>query len=175
MRAPAGVILFCFAASAPLLAQDETSPPIEQRRSWWSRLNPFHGEKLPEYSDARLRGLVLTLQLAPQPVKLSEVRQLEVHLTVTNRSKRAISLDFPNEERVEIFLRNSAELVLTKFSDNHSYDDVPGTVLINPGEHVNYDATIATRELTPNKVFIAEVYFPQYPELRVRQKFMTSP
>jgi len=34
---------------------------------------------------------------------------------------------------------------------------------------------IATRDLTPNKVFIAEVFFPQYPELRIRQKFLTAP
>ena len=35
--------------------------------------------------------------------------------------------------------------------------------------------SIATRELTTNKVFIAEVFFPKYPELRVRQKFLTAP
>ena len=50
-----------------------------------------------------------------------------------------------------------------------------GTVLINPGEHIYYPETIATRELTPNKVFIVEVFFPQYPELRIRQKFLTAP
>ena len=48
-------------------------------------------------------------------------------------------------------------------------------MLINPQEHIDYADTIATRELTPNKVFIAEVFFPKYPELRVRQKFLTAP
>ena len=33
----------------------------------------------------------------------------------------------------------------------------------------------ATRELTRDKVFVAEVFFPEYPELRGRQKFLTAP
>lgn len=175
MRAAAGVLLFFFASGAPLLAQEDGATPTEQKRSWWSRLNPFHSERLPQYNDARLRGLVLDLHLSPQPIKLSEVRQLEVRLTLMNKARHGINLEFPNEERIEIFLRNSAEVVLTKYSENHSYDNVPGTVLINPGEHIDYNATIATRELTPNKVFICEVYFPQFPELRIRQKFLTAP
>jgi hypothetical protein len=47
--------------------------------------------------------------------------------------------------------------------------------LINPQERIEYNETIATRDLTPNKVFIAEVFFPQYPELRIRQKFLAVP
>jgi hypothetical protein len=48
-------------------------------------------------------------------------------------------------------------------------------VFINPQEHIEYAETIATRELTANRVYIAEVHFPKYPELRVRQKFLTAP
>ncbi len=176
MKAAAGMIFLVLASAAPLVAQaPPDASPAQERRGWLSRLNPFHSEKLPEYNDPKLRGLLLELQLSPQPIKLSEVRQLEVHLRVTNKSKRQIILDFPNEERIEIFLRNSAEIVLTKWSDNHAFADTPGTLFINPQEHVDYSETIATRDLTPNKVFICEVFFPQYPDLRVRQKFMTAP
>ncbi len=129
----------------------------------------------PNYKDARLRGLVLDLKLSPQPVKLSEVRQLEVKITLTNVSKRAVALDFPTEQRIEILLKNSSDAVLTTWSDNHAFEAKAGSVLINPGERIYYPETIATRELTPNKVFIVEVFFPQYPELRIRQKFLTAP
>jgi hypothetical protein len=106
---------------------------------------------------------------------LSEIRQLQVNLALKNVSKRAVVLDFPSDQRFEICLRNSTEAILTIWSDNHAFEDKPATVLINPLEHIDYPATIATRDLSPNKVFIAEAYFPQYPELRVRQKFMTAP
>jgi len=160
------------AIAQEVLPLPTTSP---QRRTWLSRLNPFDRERLPEYKDARLRGLVLSLELSPQPIKLSEVRQMDVTVTLTNKSKRPVTLEFPDSQRIEIYLRNSAEEILATWSDNHAFTEVVGSVLINPQERIDYADTIATRELTPNKVFIAEVFFPHYPELRIRQKFLTAP
>jgi hypothetical protein len=164
-----------FALTARLSAQEPGTSP--EKRSWFSRmLHPFSSSNpAPNYKDPRLRGLVLELQLSPEPVKLSEVRQLQVNLSLKNVGKRAVVLDFPSEQRFEIYLRNSTEAILTIWSDNHAFEDKPGTVLINPSEHIDYPATIATRDLSPNKVFICEVFVPQYPELRIRQKFMTAP
>jgi hypothetical protein len=86
-----------------------------------------------------------------------------------------VTLDFPLNQRIEIYLTNSEGNILTKWSDNHAIAEKPATILINPQERIEYNETIATRDLTPNKVFIAEVFFPQYPELRVRQKFLAVP
>jgi hypothetical protein len=184
-------IVLAFALVAPLLAQEpapaptieptpvEPVPTLEstpQKRGWMSRiLNPFSSGRGRKYKDPKLRGLVLDLQVSPQTIKLTEVRQLEIKLTVTNKSKRAVELTFPTDQRIEIYLMNSAEVVLTKWSDNHAITEKPGIVLINPQEHIEYVQTIATRDLTPNKVFIVDVFFPRYPELRIRQKFLTAP
>ena len=140
-------------------------------------LHPFSGgaPAPQQFHDPKLRGLVLNLQVTPQTVKLSEVRQLQIKLTVTNKGKHAVALDFPNDQRIDIFLMNSAEAVLTKWSETHAIKDKPGTLLINPQEQVEYNETISTRELTPDKVYIAEAFFPKYPELRARQKFLTAP
>jgi hypothetical protein len=99
---------------------------------------------------------------------------MEVKAILVNRGKRAIELNFPTDQRIEIYLRNSAEQILTKWSENHAITEKTETVLINPDEHLEYTQTIATRELTPEKVFIVEVFFPNYPELRIRQKFITE-
>jgi hypothetical protein len=167
--------LVTFAVTTRMSAQEPAA--TAEKRSWFNRfLHPFQSSNpAPNYKDARLRGLVLELNVSPEPVKLSEIRQLQVNLALKNVSKRALVLDFPSEQRFEIYLRNSTEAILTIWSDNHAFEDKPATVLINPLEHIDYPATIATRDLSPNKVFIAEAYFPQYPELRVRQKFMTAP
>ena len=162
-------LVFAFlslAVAGHLLGQE---PTPEKRGGWFTRmLHPFQSNPAPSYKDTRLRGLVLEL-------KLSEVRQLQVNLTLTNVSKRAVVLDFPTEQRIEIHLRNSSDAILTTWTDNHAFADKAGTVLINPLEHINYPETIATRDLTANKVFIVEVFLPQYPELRIRQKFLTAP
>jgi Intracellular proteinase inhibitor len=139
-------------------------------------MHPFSSSSAPpQYKDPRLRGLSLSVQVSPQTVKLSEIRQLAIKVGLSNESKRGIELDFPTDQRIEIYLRNAAEVVLTKWSDNHAINDTPGVVLINPKEHIEYNETIATRELSPDKVYIAEVFFPRYPDLRARQKFLTAP
>jgi hypothetical protein len=169
-------LLLLLAVTVPAFSQATEQSLRPEKRSWVNRLlHPFHTEKLPEYKDANLRGLTAELQLSPQPIKLSEVRQMDVRVTLSNRSKRPITLDFPTEQRFEINLRTSGGKILTIWSDNHAFAEEPGVVLINPGEHIEYAETIATRELTPNKVFIAEVVFEKYPELHIRQKFLTAP
>ena len=164
------------ATSTSSSAEPPLAPPA--KRGWVGRiLHPFSGNASApvQFRDPKLRGLVLDLQVSPQTVKLSEVRQLEIKLIVTNRGKRTVTLDFPNDQRIDIYLMNSADVVLTKWSDNHAIKEKSGTLLINPQEHVEYNETISTRELTPDKVFIAEVFFPKYPEVRARQKFLTAP
>jgi hypothetical protein len=170
------LVLLVLASSAGAFAQQIEASPTPEKRSWISRLNPFsRSEKLPEYKDPALRGLVVTLELSPQPIKLSETRQMDVKVRITNKAKKPVTLEFPNGQRFEVLLRNSAEQILTTWSDNHAFIEVPGTVFINPQEHIEYAETIATRELTANRVYVAEVFFPKYPELRVRQKFLTAP
>jgi Intracellular proteinase inhibitor len=176
MNRRAAFLLFAIALAVEAAAQEATPTSTLKKRSWFGRiLHPFSSSSLPEYNDPRLRGLTLDLLVTPQIVKLSEVRQLQIKLIVTNLGKRAVTLDFPTDQRIEIYLRNSAETILTKWTDNHAVSEKPGTILINPQEHVEYNETIATRDLVPNKVSIVEVFFPQYPELNIRQKFMTAP
>ena len=170
------LVLIAFVA-AGIFGQDVTpTPATPRKRSWLSRiLHPFSPNVVPQYKDPRLRGLALDLQITPQTVKLSEVRQLSVKVTLANLSKRPVGLDFPTSQRIEIYLMNSAGDVLTKWSENHAFVEKPATLLINPSERIEYNETISTRELTPNKVFIAEIFFPQYLELRIRQKFLAVP
>ena len=167
-----------FFVAGSIFAQDVLPTPTPaRRRGWLGRLlHPFSPDSLPQYKDARLRGLTVDLQIAPQTIKLSEVRQLGIKLTLANISKqRPVTLDFPTNQRIEIYLTNSEGNILTKWSDNHAITEKAVTILINPQERIEYNESIATRDLTPNKVFIAEVFFPQYPELRARQKFLAVP
>ena len=106
MLPPLALALLGFVFTSTLLAEDQAPQPTPVKRgSWFSRiLHPFSSSPAPSFKDSRLRGLVLELKLSPQPVKLSEVRQMEVKVTLSNSSKRAIQLDFPTEQRIEIYL-----------------------------------------------------------------------
>ena len=169
-------------AAVPSVSQPEPAAPAPSpgQRSMLSRvLHPFSfggkSDAPPKYKDPKLRGLTLTMQISPETVKLSEVRQLDIKAILTNKGKKDVELSFGTDQRIEIYLMNTGDVVLTKWSDNHAVAEKPGTVLMNPQEHIEYNEKISTRELTRDKVYVAEVFFPQYPELRVRQKFLTAP
>src|SRR5438876_632152 len=169
------LLLVLFMAGG-IFGQDAAPTATPRRRGWLGRiLHPFSPEVVPQYKNPKLRGLALDLQITPQTVKLSEVRQLGIKVTLANLSKRPVALDFPTNQRIEIYLINSAGDILTKWSDNHAIAEKPATILVNPQERIEYSETISTRELTPKKVFIADVFFPQYSELRIRQKFLPVP
>src|SRR5262249_17485711 len=144
------LVLIVFVTEA-MFGQDVTPGATPARkRGWMSRiLHPFSPNMVPQYKDARLRGLALDLQITPQTVKLSEVRQLGVKVTLANLSKKPVTLDCPTTQRIEIYLTDSAGNVLTKWSENHAIADKPATILINPAERIEYNETISTRELAP--------------------------
>ena len=165
-----------FVLAALIFLAAATAAPAQEKRSWLGRvLHPFgSAEKIPQYKNPRLRGLVLAVELPQEPVRLSEVRQLPVRVTLTNRSDRAVELNFPNEQRIEILLHDAAGRVVNRWSDNRAFAETVGTILINPSEHIEYSETIATRDLTPGKVFTVEVTLPAYPELDVRRKSIAA-
>lgn len=167
------LLILLFAVSS---AAAQTATPAEH--GFLNRmLHPFGPAKTktPKYQDQRLRGLLLQVQVPTEPVRLSEVRQLRVHVALTNLSGNPISLDFPTSQRIDIHLLNPTGEVLTRWSENHAFTEEIGNLLVNPGEQIVYNETIATRELQPGRVYSVEVFFPKYSELRARQKFMTAP
>src|SRR5437899_5047248 len=163
------LLLVLTVVAGAMFGQDVTPTPTPGRkRGWLSRiLHPFSPNVVPQYKDPRLRGLALDLQITPQTVKLSEVRQLSVKVTLANLSKRPVTLDFPTSQRIEIYLMDSAGGILTKWSENHAIAEKPATILINPSERIEYHETISTRELTPNTVFVAEGLFHEFTELHM--------
>src|SRR4030095_5409792 len=161
--------------AVPNATAQTPSPP---ELSFFNRmLHPFGPakKKMPKYQDARLRGLLLQVQVPTEPIRLSVVRQLRVQTRWSTLGGVAVSLDFPTSQRIDMQLLNPAGEVLTRWSENRAFTEEIGNLTINPREDIVYNETIATRELQPGRVYSVEVFFPKYPELRSRQKFMTAP
>src|SRR5260370_9840448 len=90
------LLVLLFAVIGHCLAQETAPTATPRRRSWLGRmLHPFSSEPIPQYKDPRLRGLAVDLEITPQTVKTSEVRQLGIQRTLTNQSKRPATLEFP--------------------------------------------------------------------------------
>ena len=173
MKSILGIMITLFAVSNA--TAQAPSPP---ERGFFNRmLHPFGSakKKAPKYQDPRLGGLLLEVQVPAESIRLSEVRQLRVQSILRNIGTSPVSIDFPTSQRIDIHLLGSAGEVLTRWSENRAFTEEIGNLTINPREEVVYNETIATRELQPGRVYSVEVFFPKYPELRARQKFMTAP
>ncbi|MGH7937486.1 MAG: BsuPI-related putative proteinase inhibitor, partial [Bryobacteraceae bacterium] len=159
------LILLLIASRVP--AQEGTAP----KHGFLGRLlHPFSTSgKIPEYRNPKLRGLLLSVELPSEPVKLAEMRQLPVTVRLTNLGDRAVELNFPTEQRIEILLRDAGGRVVTRWSDNRAFESTPASILVNPNEHLEYPETIATRDLVPGKVFTVEAVVPAYPELDAKR------
>lgn len=129
--------------------------------------SPFQ-KSAPKDSTARTdwQSLTMTMQMDPAVVKLPETRVLEVTVAVVNKSKKAVQMDFPTSQRIEVLVKNETGRILSRWSDDQRLDKEPGFILVNPGERLEYAARISTREMTVGSSFQVEAFFPGYARLR---------
>jgi hypothetical protein len=164
------LLLACF---HPLLADEETAPAPTPTPGFFHRIiNVFHKDKAAEERAQKEKKLDLTLDFSPQPVKLSEGKEIQVTLVLTNRTGRFAQFTFPTTQRIEVLLRNHAGKLVTQWSEEQSFTNDPGYVTINPGEHVQYTVNISGRDLVPGQTYTIEGFFPNYENLRVTRDFV---
>ena len=145
-------------------------------------LLPFTGPQPEEGQEAqkgavstRKGNLVFKMELSPLPVKLSDVRQISVKISLENVSKRFVQLQFPTSQRIEILVRDDKGKLVTQWSEDRAYEQIPGYVGINRGERVEYATTISTRDLQPGKAYTVLAFLPHYEELRGEQAIVPEP
>ncbi len=110
----------------------------------------------------------LSMSVDPQPVKLSESRTLKVTLHVFNHEKKLVQLEFPTTQRIEVLVKDKVGKLVEQWSEDRTFANDPGMVSINPGEHLEYSATISTRDLVAGQTYTVEALFPNYESLRLQ-------
>jgi hypothetical protein len=123
-------------------------------------------KKLPDiHGDIELK-----LSVDPADIQLSTTRQVQATVGVYNRSSKSfIDLSFPTTQRVEVLVKDSAGKVVNTWSEDQQFTSDPATITINPGERLEYTASVATREMSPGQPYVVEVSFPSYPDLTIQQ------
>jgi hypothetical protein len=104
------------------------------------------------------------LTVDPKTFALDERRELTVTFAVENKTNKLVKLDFPTSQRIEILVRDSNGKVIEKWSDDRAFQDVSGVVMINPGERVEYEEKIATRDMQPGRTYTVEASMANNPE-----------
>ncbi|MEI8340996.1 MAG: BsuPI-related putative proteinase inhibitor [Verrucomicrobiota bacterium] len=149
---------------------DETQP--EQKPGLMRRMaDALH---LPNSSEnkagaVQTKNLILNMELSPLPLKLSETRQLKAVISLTNKSRKIVSLDFPTTQRFEIVVRDKSGKQVFQWSEDQAFATEQTIITINPRERIEYDATVATRDLSAGNEYVVEGSFPKYKELKIQK------
>ena len=120
----------------------------------------------PGVSGKRTRNLALKMQLSPMPVKLAEARQLEVRIRLENISRKFVQLQFPTTQRIEIMVKDETGKGIVKWSEDRLFENVTSYVGINPGERVDYTATVPTRDMQAGRKYTVTGFFPSFNDLK---------
>lgn len=112
----------------------------------------------------------IDLGIIPSAIKLSQDREIRVTVSLYNRSKKYVDLNFPTSQRIEILVRDALGKVVNTWSEDQSFTNDPAAMTVNPGERLEYTALVATREMSAGRPYAIEASFPSYPELKVRQQ-----
>lgn len=126
---------------------------------------------------ATSQGLTVEMRTSPNPVKLGEVRQVNVTLVLRNVSKKIVTLKFPTTQILEILFRDpNTGQIISQWSSERSFTSDPRLVVINPGERIEYPEPITTRELKAGRPYTLEAYLVGYDkELRATQAVVPLP
>jgi hypothetical protein len=126
---------------------------------------------------ANAHGLAAEIKASPDPVKLGEVRQIDVTFTLRNTTKEPVDLKFPTSQIIEIVLREQASgKVVSQWSTDQTFQQYSRFLVINPRERVEYDEPITTRELHAGTTYTLEAYVIGYEqELRASRQIVPQP
>ena len=144
----------------------------------WSKITPWKKAAAPGASAVRSdaierqvgnKKLMLSMTVEPQPLKLAETRQMKVTMQVANKSSKLVQLEFPTTQRIEVLVRHASGKLVEQWSEDRSFANEPGMVSINPGERLEYAATLSTRDLAAGESYTVEALFPNYEALRLQR------
>ena len=119
--------------------------------------------------------LAFQMEVQPKEIKLSEARQLKLNIALVNEGRRFTQLHFPTTQRIEILVRDDKDHLVTQWSEDRAYEQTPGYVGINPGERVEYNTTISTRDLQAGRSYKVFAFLPNYENLRAEKEIKPLP
>jgi hypothetical protein len=126
---------------------------------------------------ASAHGLEVEIKTSPDPLKLGEVRQIEVTFTLRNTTKNSVDLRFPTSQIIEIVLREQASgKIVSQWSTDQTFQQNTRFLAINSHERVEYDEPITTRELHAGTTYSLEAWVIGYEhELRAARQIVPQP
>ena len=85
---------------------------------------------------------------------LKATRLLGVRVSVTNYKSTMIAITFPTEQRIEITGRTQEGKIFFNYSTDRNFSNEVSVLTINPGERLEYTASVPTRSMSAGSTYI---------------------
>lgn len=158
---------------------DDTAlyPSTNSSNSAASTLSRFFTEMFSSISfgDEKGKSGPATLKIEPEPLSLSDRREMDVTFVITNPTKRIQRIDYPTTQRIEIITTDSSGQVVERWSDDRSFQPEDGIVFINPGERIQYWEKVPTRDLKPGETYEVSAEVANSPDLSATAPLIPEP
>jgi len=100
--------------------------------------------------------LPMVLKVEPAEFSLTTTSEIDVSLKVANSHRKEIELLYPNDQRLEILVKDSKGTVVSRWSEDRSFDPREGFVEINPAEFVIYSEKLGTSTMKAGETYTIE-------------------
>jgi hypothetical protein len=127
-------------------------PPVGQQVKKFFR-GLFGGTK-KEAASARES---VSIMVEPSDFSLSQTPELDVSVRVTNATRNELEFIFPDNQRLEIVLKDDSGTVVSRWSENRSFDRRLGFTEINPSEFVLFAEKLPTSGMKAGRSYTVEV------------------
>jgi hypothetical protein len=119
-----------------------------------------------EDSPAASSAIEAELRMQSPDLTLAGQRKIKVVYSVRNVGKQPLRLDFPTAQHMELILRSSDQRPLFLWSEDRLFASVPTLVVLNPGERLEYEASVPTRDMVAGASYAVEAMLVGYPKSR---------
>lgn len=159
------VTLFVLPLAVLLAGCAAPRPGVED--TWGQRASDFLGPVVPEALKIGPREPELkpSVRLDPADFTLADRRDVRVLFSVKNTTRRAQRLEFPTTQRLEVSVAAPDGKRIFLWSEDRLFDSRASTVVVNPGERIEYEASVPTRDMEAGLSYTAEVGLVGYPEV----------
>lgn len=180
-----------FVCTAPVLAievdSSKNTVPDKFSNGGGGRFSIFASDpkRIQRANAINFAEMETKIEVSPNPLSLKEAEDapsgrpsIKVSFTVRNKGKKTYTLSFPNAQRYDITVKNSAGQAIYTWSADKEFVDQVGTILINSGDLIGYSETLALGEFNSPPApgaYVVEVAMSNYPELSARTPFTLNP
>ncbi len=143
------------------------APRPDEEDTWGRRVSEFVDPIVPDSLriGPKEPALKASVRVEPAEFALADRREVRVIFSVKNMTKRAERLEFPTAQRLELALRAPDGKRIFLWSEDRLFEPVPAIVVINPGERIEYEAAVPTRDMTAGSAYTADVGLAGRPEV----------